>query len=66
VRTAESYQEEILKPTTTRQRLAQINYEIKQAGLFGTEISNEHDKPEQLGAFLFRIGQERIQSGGAQ
>lgn len=66
VRTAASYQEEILQPTTTRQRLAQINYEIKQAGLFATEISNEHDQPEQLGAFLFRIGQERIQGGGAQ
>jgi hypothetical protein len=65
-RTAASYQEEILQPSTSRQRLAQINYEIKQAGLFAAQISNEHDQPEQLGAFLFRIGQERIQGGGAQ
>jgi hypothetical protein len=64
-RTAASYQEEILRPETSRQRLAQINYEIKQAGLFAAEISNEHNQPEQLGAFLFRIGQERIQAGGA-
>jgi hypothetical protein len=62
-RTAASYQEEILRPETSRQRLAQINYEIKQAGLFGAEISNEADQPEQLGAFLFRIGQARIAGG---
>lgn len=65
-RTAASYQEEILRPETSRQRLAQINYEIKQAGLFGVEISNEADQPEQLGAFLFRIGQARIAGGGAE
>jgi hypothetical protein len=64
-RTAASYQEEILQPGISRQRLVQINYEIKQAGLFGTEINNELDQPEQLGAFLFRIGQERIQGGAA-
>lgn len=66
-RTAASYQEEILQPGTSRQRLAQINYEIKKANLFATEINNEQNQPEQLGAFLFRIGQERIQTaGGAQ
>lgn len=65
-RSAASYQEEILRPETSRQRLAQINYEIKQAGLFPVEISNEHNQPETLGAFLFRVGQERIQKAGTQ
>ncbi|MER5769581.1 ERF family protein [Streptomyces sp. NPDC001985] len=63
--TATDYRDEILKPGTSRQRLAQINYEIKQNGIYGTIIVNEVNEDEQLGAFLFRIGQERIQGGAA-
>lgn len=63
-RTATSYRDEILEQNTSRQRLAQINYEIKQAGLFEASVTNEVGDDEKLGAFLFRIGQERI-AGGA-
>jgi hypothetical protein len=65
-RTAASYRDEILEPGTSRARLAQINYEIKQVGLYDTKVVNEVGDEEQLGAFLFRIGQERIQQGGGQ
>ncbi|MFE6866047.1 ERF family protein [Kitasatospora sp. NPDC057692] len=64
-RSARDYLDEILQPATGRQRLAQINYELKQAGLYGTLVTNEHGEEEQLGALLFRVGQERI-AGGAQ
>ncbi|MEU9198879.1 ERF family protein [Streptomyces sp. NPDC048332] len=65
VRSAVSYRDEILEQGTSRQRLAQINYEIKQAGLFAANVVNEVGDEEQLGAFLFRIGQERIAGGAA-
>lgn len=65
VRSAVDYRDEILKPGTSRQRLAQINYEIKQAGIFAASVINEVGDEEQLGAFLFRIGQERIAGGAA-
>lgn len=65
VRSAADYRDEILKPGTSRQRLAQINYEIKQIGIFNTKVVNEHNDEEELGAFLYRIGQERIQGGVA-
>lgn len=66
-RTAASYRDEILEPGTSRPRLAQINYEIKQVGLFDTKVVNEVGDEEPLGAFLFRIGNERIQQqGGGQ
>lgn len=64
-RTAASYRDEILEPGTSRQRMAQINYEIKQAGLFDTKVVNETGDEEALGAFLYRTGQERF-GGGAQ
>lgn len=64
-RTAASYRDEILEPGTSRQRMAQINYEIKQAGLFETKVVNETGEDEALGAFLYRTGQERF-AGGAQ
>jgi hypothetical protein len=64
-RSARDYLDEILRPTTGRQRLAQINYEIKQENLHGTIVTNEHGAEEQLGALLYRVGQERI-GGGAQ
>ncbi|MFB7589324.1 hypothetical protein [Streptomyces sp. NPDC056169] len=63
VRSAEDYRDEILKSGTSRQRLAQINYEIKQIGHYDTLVQNEVGDEEKLGAFLFRIGQERIQAG---
>ncbi|MFD0405511.1 ERF family protein [Kitasatospora sp. NPDC127116] len=59
-RSARDYLDEILQPTTGRQRLAQINYEIKQAGLFSALVTNETGAEEQLGALLYRVGQERI------
>ncbi len=65
VRTARDYLDEILRPITGRQRLAQINYEIKSLGIHGTIVENEHGVEEPLGALLFRVGQERI-AGGAQ
>jgi len=65
VRTAASYRDEILQPGTSRGRLAQINYEIKQVGLYNTKIVNETNDEEELGAFLYRIGQERIQGGAS-
>ncbi|MEU4205619.1 ERF family protein [Streptomyces sp. NPDC026294] len=64
-RTAASYRDEILEPGTSRQRLAQINYEIKQVGLYDTQVVNEVGEEEPLGAFLYRVGQERIQGGAA-
>lgn len=63
-RTAASYRAEILETGTSRQRMAQINYEIKQAGLYDAVVLNEAEVEEGLGAFLFRIGQERF-AGGA-
>ncbi|MER6103589.1 ERF family protein [Streptomyces sp. NPDC001832] len=65
VRSAVSYRDEILEQNTSRQRLAQINYEIKQAGLYEASVINEVGDDEKLGAFLFRIGQERIAGGAA-
>jgi hypothetical protein len=65
IRTAVSYRDEILEPGTSRQRLAQINYEIKQAGLYESFVTNEVGEEEKLGLFLFRIGQERIQGGAS-
>lgn len=64
-RTPRDYLDEILKPSTGRQRLAQINYEIKQAGIHGAMVENENGAEEALGALLFRVGNERI-AGGAQ
>lgn len=67
VPTAASYRDEILEPGTSRQRMAQINYEIKQVGLYNTKVVNEVGDEEPLGAFLFRIGQERFAAqGGGQ
>jgi hypothetical protein len=67
VRSAADYRDEILQPNTSRQRLAQINYEIKQVGIYDTKVVNESGDEEPLGAFLYRIGQERfVQQGGAQ
>lgn len=63
-RTAASYRDEILEPGTSRQRMAQINYEIKQIGLFDTKVINETGEEEELGAFLYRTGQERFAGGG--
>ncbi len=63
-RTAASYRDEILEQGTSRQRMAQINYEIKQVGLYDTKVVNETGDEEQLGAFLYRIGQERFAGGG--
>ncbi|MEV0114636.1 ERF family protein [Streptomyces sp. NPDC050844] len=63
-RTAASYRDEILELGTSRQRMAQINYEIKQAGLFDTKVVNETGDEEALGAFLYRTGQERFAGGG--
>lgn len=63
-RTAASYRDEILEPGTSRQRMAQINYEIKQIGLYSAKVVNEANDEEELGKFLFRIGEERF-AGGA-
>ncbi len=65
VRTAASYRDEILEQGTSRQRLAQINYEIKQVGIYTTKVVNEVGDEEELGKFLYRIGQERIEGGAA-
>lgn len=64
VRSAASYRDEILDRGTSRQRMAQINYEIKQVGLFDAKVTNETGEEEGLGAFLYRIGQERFAGGG--
>jgi hypothetical protein len=64
VRSAASYRDEILDRGTSRQRMAQINYEIKQVGLFDAKVTNETGDEEGLGAFLYRIGQERFAGGG--
>lgn len=63
-RTAASYRDEILEQGTSRQRMAQINYEIKQVGLYDATVVNETGEEEPLGAFLFRVGQERFAGGG--
>lgn len=64
VRSAASYRDEILDRGTSRQRMAQINYEIKQVGLYDAKVTNETGEEEGLGAFLYRIGQERFSGGG--
>ncbi|MFI1472086.1 ERF family protein [Streptomyces wuyuanensis] len=64
VRSAASYRDEILESGTSRQRMAQINYEIKQVGLYEASVVNEVGDEEKLGAFLYRIGQERFAGGG--
>jgi hypothetical protein len=67
VRSAASYRDEILDRGTSRQRMAQINYEIKQVGLYEAKVTNETGDEEALGAFLYRIGQERFAAqGGGQ
>ncbi|NUH35314.1 ERF family protein [Streptomyces samsunensis] len=64
VRSAASYRDEILDMGTSRQRMAQINYEIKQVGLYEAKVVNETGEEEGLGVFLYRIGQERFAGGG--
>ena len=69
-RTAASYRDEILESGTSRQRLAQINYEIKQIGyevanlrMLNAKVQNENGDMETLDSLGPRIYKER--TGGA-
>lgn len=60
VRSAASYAEEIMHPGTTRERMRQIHYELRQQRMLNASVMNENGGPEQIGGMLNRIGQERF------
>lgn len=60
VRRAQSYLEEILDPSTSRQRLLQINNELKSTRQAHVLVTNEHGQDERIGDMVVRIGKERF------
>lgn len=68
VRPATDYRDEALDPNTSYGRMRQLDYEVRQHGLAGAEVVNEHGDEEPLGALIRRVGQERWprQNGGTR
>lgn len=64
VRSAASYRDEALDQGTSRQRMQQIHYELKQQRRLGELVMNETGDEEQIGALIVRIGNERGFGGG--
>lgn len=65
VRPAASYRDEALDLGTSKQRMQQIHYELRQHGRLGEVVQNETGDEEQIGALIVRIGKERGFAGGA-
>ena len=69
LRSAASYRDEALDPGTSRQRMRQIHWELKQQRRLGESVKNEIDEDESIGALIERIGLERFgkdRAGGDQ
>lgn len=64
IRTAASYRDEALDPSTSRQRMAQMRYEVRQNGRSAESVTNETGDDEQLLPLIDRIGAERFGAGG--
>lgn len=60
IRSAASYVEEIADPKTTRARLLQIKYEIKQSRQADVLVENEVGDEEPIGKMIDRLGLERF------
>jgi hypothetical protein len=63
-RPAASYRDEALDPGTTRQRMHQMLYELRQLNRLGESVQNENGDDEQIGELITRVGRERF--GGGQ
>lgn len=64
LRSAASYRDEALDLGTSRQRMAQMLYELRQLNRAGEQVTNENGDDEQIGALILRVGRERF--GGGQ
>lgn len=62
-RTAASYRDEALDRGTSRQRMQQIHYELKQLKRLGELVTNDVGDQEQIGPLIVRIGKERFAGG---
>lgn len=60
VRSAASYRDEALEPGTSRQRLLQIHWELKQQRRLGEAVISETGDQEAIGVLVERIGRERF------
>lgn len=65
VRPAASYRDEALDLGTSKQRMQQIHYELRQHNRLGEVVQNETGDEEPIGALIVRIGKERGFAGGA-
>ncbi len=65
IRSAASYRDEVLDPGTSRQRMVQIHHELRQHGLVGALVGNEHGVEEPIGELVIRTGKERFQRQAA-
>lgn len=63
VRSAASYRDEALDPSTSVARLRQIHHELKTQRMLGATVTNETGDDEQIGALVARIGKERAGQG---
>lgn len=63
LRPAASYRDEALDPRTSRQRMAQMVYELRQTNRSGETVQNESGDDEPIGALIHRIGAERFVGG---
>lgn len=63
VRTAASYRDEALDPNTSRDRMRQMLYELRQQRRTGEMVMNEVGDQEAVGVLVERIGKERFTGG---
>lgn len=66
VRPAVDYRDEALLPGTSKSRMAQMVYELRQQQRAGELVQNEAGGDEGIVALILRIGAERGFAGGAQ
>lgn len=66
VRPAASYRDEALDPATSRDRMRQIAYELRQMRRVGETVVNESGDDEPIGALVDRIGKDRFAPAGGE
>lgn len=66
VRPAASYRDEALDPGTSRDRMRQMLYELRNLRRAGETVVNEHDDEEPIGTLVERIGKERFAPAGGE
>lgn len=64
VRTPASYRDEALDTRTSRERMRQIVFELRQHQIADAKVQNETGDEEAVGALVMRIGAERFPAGG--